>query len=331
MSKANHHGSQDGSAHAALTWWISGLVCVALFGAIFWFVGPGRSAPSPSQGAHTEGPSIPVPEGMTWPALTIDTNQLDKARATHTPSLPKARLELEEVKALHEVVQQINDHQFVTHPIPSKTPQHLEQALKITLSNILTEFDETQFLALGEPIFAQCATGFEQLQKDLEQGKLTLEQATADADFETYTVYRKFCGNMLGELHNRGLLDEKGQWRSVRAKKIGSILERYRWAHMFRLYADPITQLAPIEREILTRWRVEDPQAFKLDTRERFIDALHHHVPHYPEGVAEAMIAYERGNKQDAAEILSRYRNQSPNNPTYKVMYEALTQELESK
>lgn len=332
MSKANHHHTQeDHGSSAAMTWWLTGAVCLSVFGAIFWFTGPGRAdTQTPIKTSTSESVSlIPTPKGMTWPELDVDISTLDQERAAQAAKNSTSQaISHPSSEALRDVVRLINDHQFTTHPIPSRTMPSLEEDLKIAISEALTVIDPAHFVVLGEPLFSKCAQGLNAIQEELAKGSVTLEQVVKDADFERHELYRQYCGNMLGELEKRGLVDAKGQWKDERSKALSTILQRYRWAHMVKLYADPITQLSPTEQQIFVRWRVEDANAFDLNTRRKFVNALYHHIPNYPKGVPEAMLAYEAGDKKGAVEILSRYKNQAPDNPTYVVMYKALEDEL---
>lgn len=331
MSKVNTQKTQEHvQGSAAAVWWLTGTVCLALFGAIFWFSGPGRT---PADTSTRSTLTIPVPVGMAWPALTIDREALDASRAKqradwNRDASHRDLSERKEVQDLLEVVKLINDHQFATHPIPSRTMESLEHDLTIALSGILEVIKPEEFIHLGGPIFEKCEEGLAIVQREIAAGTITLEQAIEDADFERHELYRKHCGNMLQEFKKRGLIDARGQWVHENAAQLGTVLERYRWAHLLHLYVEPLAQLTELERTIFVRWRVEDPEAFDLPTRRRFVPDLYRYLPTYPKGVPEAMLSYEAGERKQAAEILSRYRNQAPDAPTYSAMYEALVKEL---
>lgn len=337
----NHQDLEGDSAHV-LTWAIASVICLALFALLFWALGPGRGdATSTSngglsgdEGAESMMVTIPVPTGMSWPALEIDAERIARARAqqrdAHAANLSRETLSDPVIEEFYATVKELNDHQFVTQPIPSKTPNELEYNFKASLSEVVGNVRPEHFMALGEPLFEECDKGLTALQKDIASGKTTLEDAKADADFEEHERYRKHCGNMLTQLHDLKLVDDKGQWSGPEAKTISSILERYRWAYLVHLYIKPLDLLTPVERVAFLRWRLET-DAFSLAQRKRFASSIQSELPTYPEGVVEAMIAYEEGEKRRAAEILSRYRNRSPDDRTYNVMYQALKKELENQ
>ena len=136
---------------------------------------------------------------------------------------------------------------------------------------------------------------------------------------------------MLAELSRRGLVDAKGQWASPQKQLLARLLQHYRWANMAKFHAPALEQLSPRERDVFMRWRVEDARAFPAEQRRKHLASLLRHDPGYPEGMALALLAYDEGDKRGAAEILSRYHNQSPQDPTYAAMYKAITRELAGK
>lgn len=296
------------------------VICAILFAALgALMTGGDHDAPA--------GEDTPHLEGMEWPPLEIDPAALAKARRDFHGDA-SGLLDAPEAKALLEIVRDGNDHQFETHPIPSMTREQLENGLAIAVSDAITLGSRDSYVALGQPLFDACERGLEKLQADLARGELTLEQATTDPDFERYATYRRNCGNMLGELHRRGLVDDRGQFEGERERELARILQRFRWAYTAHLYRPPLEQLPELEREILARWRVEDADAFSIEERQRYLNELLRYVPSYPEGVALAMLAYEAGDKRRAAEIVSRFLNQSPHDPNYNAMKAALDREL---
>ena len=168
----------------------------------------------------------------------------------------------------------------------------------------------------------------EQLLGDIQRNKLTLEKAKSDPPFEAYPLYRRNCGNMLGEFMARGLITDKAQWASEDAKLLGRILQRYRWASLMRLHTEALKQLPPLEREIFVRWRVQARDAYPIEKRREYLSSLETYAPNFPKGLAMALLEYDAGRKEKAAEILSRYHNQNPADPTYKALYEQITEEL---
>ncbi|CAN0525248.1 unnamed protein product, partial [Laminaria digitata] len=117
-------------------------------------------------------------------------------------------------------------------------------------------------------------------------------------------------------------------WASEDGPVLANLLQRYRWASMAMHHTEPLGQLSPLERELFTRWRVQDGKAYPLARRREHLKELRIHAKDFPQGVARALLEYEDGNKARAAEILSRLKNQSPDDPTYAAMYDALEKEL---
>ena len=320
-----------GSSRDTFTYVSAALLCVALFVALGWaLLGSGRSAApeEASQGAL----EIRSPQGMSWPVFQVDLSRLERERASARLAWRarggEAALKSEEIQALHEIVRQMNDHQFTTHPIPSRAQEAMNHDLKIALGGVLERVEVSDFMRLGEPIFRECEEGLEAVMASIHQGETTLEEAMEDADFERFSSYRRHCGEMLSELKRRGLIDGSGRWVDDRARAMSSILERYRWAHLIGDYIEPLAQLTESERAAFLRWRVEDPHAFSMAQRATFLKDLSRHQPNYPEGMAEAMFLYEEGKKEEALEVLSRHHNRSPRSEVYGAMYEALKEEM---
>ena len=270
----------------------------------------------------------PITTTLAWPPLPLDAKALASARARYHGDQSKALAD-DSVKKLHEIVRSLNDHQFVTAPIPTKTRKQLTEELDYALSDVLTLVDpKVGFVPLGKPIFDDCDKGLEQLSSAIKDGSLTLEQAKKDPSFETFPLYRRNCGNMIEEFSTRGLLDDKAQWVDAEAKQLGRILQRYRWASLLRLHTEALKQMPPLEREIFARWRVQSRSAFPIEKRREYLKSLQAYAPDFPQGLAMALLEYDAGRKKQAAEILSRYHNQNPSDPTYATLYKAITEEL---
>ncbi len=308
---------------------------IAISACILVFVGLFFVLKSSSDGAathtHTATPGkleIPVPSGMEWPELIPAHETIQKERAAQRAQAAQGITSHDKIQDFYRAVRAVNDHQFKTHPIPSKTPESLDHDFNLTLGLVLEEVKPEDMLSIAPPIVESCDKGLEQLQQDIKAGKTTLQKAMEDADFETYQLYRKNCGNMLSQLHQRKMINEDGSWRSTDDKMLASILQRYRWAYLVHLYVNPLELLTESERQAFLRWRVEDKDAFSMEQRKKYLEDIYKYIPEYPKGMAEAMFAYEQGNTARAAEILSLYKNKYPEQKTYTIMYNALSKEL---
>lgn len=303
------------------------LICAALFALLGWGM---LSIDHRGSQTHepTASPTTPyMTRGLEWPELVIRPEALARARAEHARAVSD-HLDHPAAERLRALVRELNDYQFETTPIPAKAPQKRERLLSVAVSDAITAAPATHFVDLGGPVFEACERSFARLQEAIARGDLTLQEAIADPDFERFEAYRQNCGQMLGELHRRGLVDDQGAWTDASARALARTLQRYRWAHMAHLYAPPLEQLPELERTTLLRWRVETQDAFPLELRRRALPPLLRHVPDYPEGLARALLAYEAGDPTRALEIARRHHNQSPDDPRYSSMIEALEREL---
>ncbi|GEM_PF-2608677 len=322
------------ASKSTVTWTEGFLVTIVVTSALLALVASATTGNAPkgddasSKGSLAKSSTGPLTTTLDWPALDIDAKALERARAEYHGS-QAAMIAKPETKKLLEIVRSHNDHQFVTAPIPTKTAQQLNDELAYALSDVLTLVDpKVGFVPLGGQLFTQCEQGLEQLLGDIQRNKLTLEKAKSDPPFEAYPLYRRNCGNMLGEFMARGLITDKAQWASEDAKLLGRILQRYRWASLMRLHTEALKQLPPLEREIFVRWRVQARDAYPIEKRREYLSSLETYAPNFPKGLAMALLEYDAGRKEKAAEILSRYHNQNPADPTYKALYEQITEEL---
>lgn len=319
---------------STVTWTEGFLVTIVITSALLALVANATTGNAPTEhktgahGAKTTGSTEPLTNTLDWPPLAIDAGALARAREEYHGN-QAAMLAKPENKHLLDVVRSHNDHQFVTAPIPTKTGQQLNDELAYALSDVLTLVDpRVGFVPLGKPLFDQCEQGIDQLLGDIQSKKLTLEKAKVDPPFDRYPLYRRNCGNMLGEFMARGLIDDNAKWASEDARHLGRILQRYRWASLMRLHTEALKQLPPLEREIFARWRVQARDAYPIEKRREYLGALETYAPDFPKGLAMALLEYDAGRKEKAAEILSRYHNQNPADPTYKALYQQITEEL---
>lgn len=311
---SHDHSTQSGPDSIVIT----AVICALLFGALGWMLAkPGAPSSAPPQGHANSAPyHIGEFDGFNWPAVTFDAASLDAARSSFH-DLSDEDAASQEVARLIEVVQLANDHQFTTQPIPSKKIKELTEMEELAVSDALIVTSKTSFIAAGEPVFERCTKALANVQMDLAAGKLELAEAMLDVDYSEYELYRRNCGNMLAMLDKVGLIDGKGQWTRSDGEQIAQTLQRYRWAFMAQTRWQPLEQLPEYERKKLVQWRASSTDAFSAHQHKRFVAELTKVVPEFPEGAALALLASDEGRHDEAAEILSRYKNQQPDNPLW--------------
>lgn len=304
---------------------ITAVICAVLFGALGWvLVQPGDEAPDKTRGHAGDGTySIGEFDGFAWPTVTFDAARLTSARARFH-DLPDEVASSKEIEKLIEVVQLANDHQFTTQPIPSKKLKELTAMEELAVSDAVTVTSKTSFVEAGEPVFKNCSKALAGVQRDLAAGELELAEVLLDIDYSKYENYRRNCGNMLAMLDKVGLIDGRGQWTRDDGEQIAQTLQRYRWAFMAQTRWSPIEQLPEYERKKLVQWRASSRDAFSPRQHKRFVTELIKVVPEFPEGIALALLASDEGRDEDAMELLSRYKNQQPDNPLWGELQESL-------
>ncbi len=294
-------------------------VSALLFGGLAWWMTADNSGPSKA--------TAPVVTKMEWPPLNISLATLEKARE-RAPTVREDRRGAEEVEALLATVRTANDHQFETAPIPTIPEMQLRDRVTYAVSDAIVLVEPDKFVSLGQPLFRECEKGLKKLQDAVAAGEVSLEQARTDPNFERFPKYRRNCGAMLGRMVDFGLMDDRAQWVDEEAEAIGSILQRLRWANLAIQYHKPLQNLTEEERCVFLAWAVSTPDAYSMDKRRDYLDALTHLDPTYPTEVAEVMLAHESGGPRKAAEYLSRYLNKNPGDPNLRAMKQSLDHEL---
>jgi hypothetical protein len=248
------------------------------------------------QSGHEGAP----PSGLVWP----EPMQLDavKLRADEEGRRQTSYKLIEEpgAKALIEAAHTANDHQFTTHPIPSRTAKELVSIVNTAAAEGLMVSGQERFLAIGVPVFAACTEQLDAMLKALGEGKISWEVATTDPDPVAWALYRQNCGNILPELLRTKLIDEKGHWRDALAPLRLELWQRYRWAFMIQEQRPALLQLSALEREALLRWRIEDGVSFPTEARLRALDEARDLLPDYPAPLVHALILREAGDDAGA-------------------------------
>jgi hypothetical protein len=282
------------SAGAGSTWAVLA-VCAVMFGAMAWGLTGGRS----SGGEAAVAP-------LEFPAPTLDASALSAARKKfHKPDA--GLWEREASKDMIALVRLANDHQFETKPVPTKGDEELSLELEVGATELLQATSTNEFVEVGSPLYAECAEGLAALQADLAAGKVTLEEATRDPDYETYSSYRRACGNVLGMLKARRLVDGEGQWEDpATGPALLELLQRYRWAFLANTQHRPQELMAPLDLESLTRWRIGAVESFSHAERMQFARMARESDPDYPTAMAIALLYREAGQEERGATELSR-------------------------
>ena len=301
-------------------------LCGLLLGAAaFWMLGrtthrPSDHAAAAPAGLHAGG--LDPAKILEWPEVRMTPLKDTLRLGDEMPGVDRTLVDSDSAQALRKLVRQINDHQFATDPVPS-IPQHQwQERLERAVSQTRVEVPQERFLQLGYPVFLACEQGLLTLQQALDAGSLTWEQATSDPDFEAHSVYRRNCGNMAAQMHTMGLMDRHARWTSESSHLLGLLLGRMRWARLQNIYGPALEQLSKPEQQAFLVWGLGQ-EATPVE-KTRMLEALLALDPTYPEVRARALIALERGDMAYAKALVSRYRNQSPQNPEYRALEKAL-------
>ncbi len=265
---------------------------IAVAGAFFWWM---------LFGGLSGGSEHP----LEFAPIEVDRARLDAERADKYEEARKA-LEQSPPSEFLDLVRTVNNQQFI-----DDADKRRETARKLSFkaNDVITKTDYDAFVAAGQPLFEKCRAGLEVLLEAVRTGSVDLETAGSEPDPETFATYRTNCGKLLPTLRERGLIDSEGYWTEPTAlsKAIFGILQRLRWANIINTRRPPLMQLTAYERTLLTRWRIEDPDAYDRDKREAFLTRVERNPDPFPEydvRMARARIAFQSGDLSGAAEVL---------------------------
>lgn len=305
MSAQHHSPSTTPSADPIPTAFVlSALVigAVAMAGRSGGHEAPDGHGGSSGHGAQTQ----------RWTRPGEQAEALKASFARRAAQTSKALLDSPEARALLAHAELINDHAFVTAPIPARKKESLYQTLGPLVSDAWTRAQGPRFVELGEPLFARCTRGLEQVRADVRAGKLTVELARTDPPIAQYADYRQGCGKLIPELIALKLMDGQLQWRRDDAPLIMELLQRYRWAGLAARMQQPAALISPIEWQALSRWRILDPEAFPIKRRIYLASLVNAEVLGQEPQLVMARLELEQGRREQAVTLLKRLLASQP-------------------
>ncbi len=258
--------------------------------------------------------------------LTIDTARLLRERREQQSEAQLGEVD-RELSHLYSVVIRANQAQFP--PQDSQTqPDPVLLAAEVTFAadEVLPASGVRGFTAAGEPIFAACNEGIEELLKAIRIKNVSLAEAKENPPLARFKKYRENCGNALPMLLQHGLVTPDGRWAKPYAATLFDILNRYRWAHIAHARLPARLQLAPYEYELLMRWRIEDPDAFSTNERKQFIAQAAAEIRDYDSLLAETLLENESKDRTQAVEHLRNLSEKHPTNQNYRRRYQRALQ-----
>jgi hypothetical protein len=296
------------------------VVSLALGCLLFWLMAFSDSS---------DGPEHP----LAFPAIDIDQKRLDGER-TEKYAEARSNLEKSPPEEFLEVVRKVNRQQF-TNDVAKR--RETAERLSYLANEVIPKTGYEGFMAAGQPVFDKCRKGLEELLEAVRSGELELSEARSDPAPGQFGRYRTNCGRLLPTLIERGLVDQQGYWTKPveLSQTIFDILQRLRWANIIHSRRPPMMQLTEYERELLMRWRIEDPDAYGRDKKEEFLKRTERNPEPYPSydvPLTRAKIAYQTGDLQTAAEILKKQlREDSGDTSDYREALEWLEGQLETE
>ena len=273
--------------------WLGALISLGFGIAFFWLATYEKEEPKPDH-------------PMAFVPLTVDHDRLEAERNRKYGEAREA-LEAEPATKYVDLVRKMNRAHFSS--TGSGKLRKLGRKLSYMANEIIPRTGYDAFVAAGDPVFEECATGLERLLDAVRSGSIDLETAKSKPDAETFAAYRDNCGNLLPTLVKRNLVDAKGEWAPPAdvSKAVFDLLQRYRWATIIRSRRPALLQLTEYGRLVLMRWRIESPDAYGMSKRRSFAQRLVDDpdiLPDYDATLAKAKLAYEQGELERSAEIL---------------------------
>lgn len=294
------------------------LLCIITLGFVF---------SSTTTSSHTAANLDTIPADPTrFASFTIDTQRLNKERQQQQSEARLGSVE-QELTHLYSVVRRANLAQFPPQANESRTdPVVLNAELTFAADDVLPASGVRGFTAAGEPLFAACNEGIEELLKAIRLQSIPLDEARSNPSSERFQQYRENCGNALPTLIQHGLIDPKGRWAKPFAPALFEILNRFRWAHIIHARLPARLQLAPYEYELLMRWRIEDPDAFTRAERRDFIRQAASELNDFDPILAEVLLDNETKSHSQALEHLRELSEKHPENQKYRQRYQRALQ-----
>ncbi|WP_230467448.1 hypothetical protein [Lujinxingia vulgaris] len=282
-----------------------------IIGALLWKVfGP------PPQPQWAPEDTAQIRSGLDFPALTIDAEELQRARSVHYEESELSGDLDARRQALLDAIKEANRAQFTdADPIDART---LQARIDELSASLVPATGPRGFVPLGTPIFEACATSLEALLEAVRRGALTLEEASSAPALPRFASYRESCGNVIPVLRQHNLLTDKAVWKSPSSHLLFDILQRYRFAEIIHTIQPTRLQLAPYEFEMLTRWRIEDPQAFDVRTRRRFLSRVSTIIPDYDIALAHARLDVHGKSPEEALPRFQQLVSEHPDSARYR-------------
>ncbi|RVU48877.1 hypothetical protein EA187_05465 [Lujinxingia sediminis] len=282
-----------------------------IIGALLWK----NFGPSPEpQWAHEDAAQIQ--SGLDFPSLNIDAEELQRARQVHDEAPELSRELRAQHQALIEAIKEANRAQFTdAEPIDARS---LQARIDDVSAALVPATGPRGFVPLGSPLFEACATSLEELLAALRRGAITLDEASTAPALPRFASYREHCGNVIPMLRQHNLITNNALWQTPSSPLIFDILQRYRFAEIIHTIQPTRLQLAPYEYEMLTRWRIEDAEAFDVRTRRRFLSRVSTIIPDYDVNLAHARLDVHGRSPAEAIPRFQQLVSEHPDSARYR-------------
>ncbi len=204
-----------------------------------------------------------------------------------------------EIETLHAAIRKANLLQFA--PIQREVTTRSNAEIEFAANEVITKLNGIEsFVETSAPLMHACQTHVTTLLADVKAGKITLEQAQKPAP-EQYGAYMEACGNAVKLLLDGKLIQENGEWSNPDTGPIIlELLGRLRYAFILHLRKNAWEQITPYEREILWRWRIEDPQAYSYKERLDYLSRATEETLGYSPDIARGRLFFVNDFKRDA-------------------------------
>lgn len=289
---------------------LAGCALLIIGALLWWAFGP------PPEPQWAEQDASEIRSGTEFPALQIDAEKLQNAREVHYESVELSDDQRAQFEALMAAIGEANRAQFTdAAPIDARD---LQGRIDTLSASLLPATGPRGFIPLGNAMFDQCATSLEELLDTLRRGAITMEEASTAPPMPRFETYREACGNVIPMLRQRNLLTDDGLWRYASSPLVFNILQRLRFAEIVHDLQPTRLQLAPYEFQMLTRWRIEDPEAFDVRTRRRFLSRVSNILPDYDVALAHARLDVHGKDLDEAVVRFQSLVDEHPDSPRYR-------------
>ncbi|TXD36293.1 hypothetical protein FRC96_09430 [Lujinxingia vulgaris] len=257
-----------------------------------------------------------VRSGLDFPPLIIDAEELQRARQVHDEEVELSAEHQAQHEALLNAIKDANRAQFSdADPIDARA---LQARIDELSASLVPATGPRGFVPLGSSLFDACATSLEELLAAVRRGALTLEDASTAPALPRFASYREHCGNVVPVLREHNLLTDDAVWKTPSSRLIFDILQRYRFAEIIHTIQPTRLQMAPYEYEMLTRWRIEDAEAFDVRTRRRFLSRVSPIIPDYDVALAHARLDVHGKSPEEAIPRFQQLASEHPDSARYR-------------